>query len=54
MMPVELYGFCLMRDKSETGSFLPNFVIYAKNHFGKNVKYLRSDDGNELSSKQMK
>jgi len=30
----------LMREKSETSSFLQNFVIYAKNHFGKNVKHI--------------
>jgi len=44
----------LMREKSETSSFLQNFVIYAKNHFGKNVKYIRSDNGSEFVSRPMK
>jgi len=39
-----------MPDKGETSSFLQKFVIYAKNSFGKNVKFIHSDNGNEFTS----
>ena len=43
-----------MRDKGETSSCLQNFVIYVKNHFGKNVKFIHSDNGNEFTSQPMR
>ena len=43
-----------MCDKGETISFLQNFVIYAKNHFGKNVKSIRTDNSNEFTSNPMR
>ena len=39
-----------MQDKGETGSVLQKFVIYAKNHFDENVKFIRSDNDNEFTS----
>lgn len=44
----------LMHNKNETSSFLQNFVIYAKNHFDKNVRFIRSDNGNEFTSNLMR
>ena len=29
-------------------------MIYAKNHFDNNVKFIRSDNGNEFTSKAMR
>ena len=44
----------LMHDKGETSSFLQNFVIYAKNHFGKNVNFIRSDNGKEFTFRHIR
>jgi len=44
----------LMHHKGEIGLFLQNFVVYARNHFGKNVKVIRSDNGKEFTSNPMR
>ena len=40
----------LMHDKSEASLLLQNFVIFVKNQFGKEVKIIHSDNGNEFTS----
>jgi len=38
----------MMHSKGETRSLLRNFIIFAKNQYGKNIKIIRSDNGPEF------
>ena len=44
---LDIHGY-LMKAISETEPLLYNFVIFSKDHFGRNIKIIRSDDGKEF------
>jgi len=44
---------CLLKEKSEASRYLKDFCVMAHTQFGAEVKVIRSDNGNEFTSRQM-